>query len=187
MALGHKLTDRIEDGDRGLDWYLLRSATRQEGRAEASLLERGFPVYVPRMTRTEVLGRRRQRAIVHRPLFDGHLFSALDGRTQTLKAFNVEGVSGVVRYGLERVRPVPVHMIEAMVRSEVTGLFDRTQEGQAIPLEPGEEVRLLEGPFAGFPAWVVKLTKKQRVALLVSIFGRTSSVTVKVDQVERVA
>ncbi len=186
-VLGHKLTDRIDDADRSLTWYLLRSATRQEKRAEASLIERGFPVYVPRYADARLDKRTWERVRVEMPLFDGYLFSAL-GPKQALSDFKVEGVCGPVRFGMEqRVRPMSILHVEALVRDEVSGLFDRTLANVIRPLEVGESVRLLEGPLAGFGAQVVKLKSKDRVRLLVSVFGQVSTVTLKANQVERAA
>lgn len=188
---GHKLTDRIEDGDRGVDWYLLRSATRQEKRAEASLIERGFPVYVPRLADLRLNRRTHKRERVEQPLFEGYLFAGLtpDPRTRkerALSAFKLDGVSGPVRLCGEW-RPVRFHMVEALVRDEVTGLFDKSLENVRQPLAVGERVMLAEGPMAGFAAEVMKLKSKDRVRLLVSVFGQKSLVTMKADQVERVA
>lgn len=187
MTTGHRLTDRIDAADQGLDWYLLQTVARQERKAEDRLIERGFPVYVPRMAELRLTCRRKnRRERVEFPMFDGYMFAGLLAGA-VLKDFEVEGVIGPVRFSLAKPPPVPFRLIGQILGCELEGLYDCSRANVVTPLERGERVMMLDGPWAGFGAEVVKLKAKDRVRLLANVFGRETPITLEVWQVERLA
>jgi len=195
-APGHRLIERdaddvmarrIEDADADLAWYVLRTATRQERKAEEHLLEAGFSVHLPRLTDDMRLGRKRET--VHKPLFEGYLFAGLPAG-RALEEFQVEGVSGPLRFGADRQpSQVAFGAVVGLVLAELAGAFDKTRKQRArlAPLEPGEWVRIQNGPFMGFTAQVLQMTSRQRVKLLVAVFGRATETEIAHAEVEKVA
>lgn len=82
-------------------------------------------------------------------------------------------------------RPAPI------TDQEAASILRRVQEGEAKPkpkvlFEPGEVVRVTEGPFADFNGVVEDVNyEKNRLGVAVSIFGRTTRVELEFDQVEK--
>lgn len=82
-------------------------------------------------------------------------------------------------------RPAPISEKEAMA------IMDRIQEGAAKPrpktlFEPGEVVRVIEGPFADFNGVVEEVNyEKSRLRVAVLIFGRSTPVELEFGQVEK--
>ncbi|MBS0349908.1 MAG: transcription termination/antitermination protein NusG [Proteobacteria bacterium] len=82
-------------------------------------------------------------------------------------------------------RPAPISDQEA------SAILRRVEEGEAKPkpkilFEPGEVVRVTEGPFADFNGVVEDVNyEKSRLGVAVSIFGRTTRVELEFGQVEK--
>jgi transcriptional antiterminator NusG len=74
---------------------------------------------------------------------------------------------------------------------EADGILQRVKEGVDKPTqktiyEPGEVVRVNDGPFADFNATVEKVNyEKNRVQVSVSIFGRATPVELEFTQIEK--
>lgn len=82
-------------------------------------------------------------------------------------------------------RPVPISEAEAQ------RIMDRVQEGVEKPrpkvlFEPGEVVRVTDGPFADFNGVVEEVNyEKDRLRVAVTIFGRSTPVELSFGQVEK--
>jgi len=75
--------------------------------------------------------------------------------------------------------------------AEVDAILQREQEGTKKPrpkisFAPGEVVRIIEGPFADFDGVVEDVNyEKNRLKVLVSIFGRSTPVELEFGQVQK--
>lgn len=82
-------------------------------------------------------------------------------------------------------RPAPI------TDKEAEGILQRVQEGVEKPrpkvlFEPGEVVRVIEGPFADFNGVVEEVNyEKSRLRVAVLIFGRSTPVELEFKQVEK--
>ena len=82
-------------------------------------------------------------------------------------------------------RPAPITDAEAAL------ILDRVSEGGDVPrpktmFEPGEMVRVTDGPFADFTGTVEEVNyEKNRLQVAVVIFGRSTPVELEFDQVEK--
>jgi transcription antitermination factor NusG len=101
-----------------------------------------------------------------RPLFPGYIFVIIDVSKQRWRSVN--GTFGVALImGAERVKPVPLGLVEALVASWENG-------GAAGPdggLEIGQKVRMLSGPFAETLCRLEHLDDRGRVRVLLEIMG----------------
>lgn len=82
-------------------------------------------------------------------------------------------------------RPAP------LTEREATAILDRIETGAEAPrpktiFEPGEMVRVIDGPFADFNGVVEEINyEKNRLQVSVLIFGRSTPVELGFDQVEK--
>ncbi len=82
-------------------------------------------------------------------------------------------------------RPAPI------TEKEANEILQRVQEGVDKPrpkvlFEPGEVVRVIDGPFNDFSGVVEEVNyEKSRLRVAVSIFGRSTPVELEFGQVEK--
>jgi transcriptional antiterminator NusG len=123
-----------------------------------------------------------QRRTTTRKFFPGYMFVQMhmDDRTFHLVK-NTPKITGFL--GGTKPTPVP--------EKQITGLQANIVEGKQKPrakitFEVGDNVRVVEGPFANFSASVEEVKQdKQKVKVLVSIFGRATPVELDFTQVEK--
>ncbi len=98
----------------------------------------------------------------------------------------INSTPGVLRIVAFDNRPLPLDtgVIEA-IRSGV----DRLNEGGGLPstsYQPGESVRLTEGPFKGLHAvFVEHLRPSERVVVLLNFLGQENEVKLDLNEIER--
>jgi transcriptional antiterminator NusG len=172
-----------------MKWYIVHTYSGHENKARLTLLERvrnnGLSeffgqVLVPTESVMEVV--KGQRRTTTRKFFPGYMFVQmhLDDRTFSLVK-NTPKITGFL--GGNKPTPVP--------ESQITGLQTNIAEGKTKPkarvvFEAGDKVRVVEGPFANFAATVEEVKPdKQKVKVLVSIFGRSTPVELDFTQVEK--
>src|ERR1700686_36942 len=146
-------------------WYVIQCKPREEHRALANLERQRFSCYLP-MLNVEKL-RHGCRRDVAEPLFPGYLFIHLNELSDNWHP--IRSTRGVIQ--LVRVReypiPLPDEMI-AIVRQRLAG-----NELRRSYLEPGDRVRITEGPFSEIEAiFVANEAAHQRVAVLLNFLQR---------------
>ncbi|MCA9674477.1 MAG: transcription termination/antitermination protein NusG [Kofleriaceae bacterium] len=170
-------------------WYIVHTYSGHENKAKLTLLERvrnanlqDFfgDVLVPTESVMEVI--KGQRRTTTRKFFPGYMFvqMVMDDRTFHLVK-NTPKITGFL--GGTKPTPVP--------EREITGVQSSVQEGKRpqkvkVVFEVGDNVRVIDGPFANFSATVEEVkADKQKVKVLVSIFGRPTPVELDFTQVEK--
>lgn len=158
-------------------WYLVYSKPRQEAVARTQLERQGYQTYLP-MIRTP---RRRlgKRTIRIEPMFPRYLFIRLDKITDNWAPIrSTVGVSSLVRFGTDPA-PVPNALVEMIkARDDRAGIQD-------LPLhefQPGQPVRIEEGPFAGYEGIFVAASSRERVMVLLDIVGKSARTQIEVSK-----
>lgn len=150
----------FKEGER---WYVARSLPRQEARAEFHLLRQGFPVFLPRATKT--VRHARKLRTVKSPIFPSYMFVVLDiDRDQWRSVNGTSGVSSLIMQG-ETPQPVPGGVVENLLDlTDEEGLvcFDRN-------LRQGQPVRVVTGPFANAIGTLDRIDPNGRVRVLLDI------------------
>lgn len=170
-------------------WFVAQTGFETERRAEADLQALGYDAYVPRET---TLGKRRpdgRRLRVSRPLFYGYLFVAIDAERQSFaEVLEVDGIERLLqRAGTTRPAQLQLRFVEALRLAEQAGVFDRTRDVEAA-LEFCQKVRIVDGPFGGHLAQVVRASSRgTRVRILFEFLNRMVEVDIPVDRLERAA
>ena len=163
-----------------ITWYAAYTQPNGEAKAVEHLARQGYRVYLPRYRR--IVRHARRRALVLRPLFPRYLFVGLDRLTQRWRPIrSTAGVVGLVASGDEPVA-VDAGIIEGLRRQEAHGAFDLISPAQR--LNPGDAVRVTEGPFADLIGRLLGMADHERVFILLELLGRTVRAEVSALAVE---
>ena len=172
-------------------WYIVHAYSNFEKKvaeqiaeqAKAHGLEDMFEqILVPTEEVVEV--RRGQKYNSERKFFPGYVLVKMELNDETWHLVKNTGkVTGFLGSGN---KPVPVS------QAEVDRILNQVQEGVERPkpmvqFEIGEQVRVMDGPFASFSGSVEEVDEERsRVKVAVSIFGRATPVELEYGQVEKV-
>jgi transcriptional antiterminator RfaH len=159
-------------------WFAIRVTTHQEGFVDRALGEAQIQAYVPKhITKPDFAKRKATRT---RPLIPGYVLVALPDDEAIQVAY---GLRGVIRNSAIPLRPIEVG---AMILAEACHLFDETwtppkAKGQRYKhrWKAGDRVKIDDGPFFGFVAQVLRSNGKSRMAVLLTIFGGVTEVSVE--------
>ena len=117
---------------------------------------------------------------LRKPLFPGYIFSSFDPSINMRTVNYCQGVSYIVRHGLDPVE-VPGVVIEELESLTDCGVISVSSSKPEL----GQPVRVLHGLFEGQEGKVVKLIPaKQRIQVLLEILGAVSTVEVDEDFVD---
>jgi len=172
-----------------LQWYALHVRTGQESRVVEHLLNRVethqlkdkiTQIIVPTEKIVEMRAGQKRRS--ERKFFPGYVLVELELSDDTWHLIrNVPGVIGFI--GGQKPAPISQKEIDAIV--------DQAKEGVEKPkpkvlFEPGEVVRVIDGPFSDFDGVVEAVNyEKSRLRVSVLIFGRSTPVELGFGQVEK--
>lgn len=173
-----------------MKWYAVQTYSGFEGKVRDSLrqrmqqfgMEKNFgDVLIPTESTTETLasGKQRVRTKVSLP---GYLF--LEMRMGEEAWHLVKDTAKVIGFiGNQQPREVPLAEIDSMRRGIVEGAV---KPKARLTFNVGEEVRVLDGAFANFTGTVDEVNAdKQKLKVIVSIFGRPTSVELEFGTVEK--
>jgi transcriptional antiterminator NusG len=174
-----------------LRWYVVHAYSGFESQVKRSLEERvrrsGLSdrfgeILVPTEEVVEMRDGQKRRS--DRKFFPGYVLVQMDMDDQTWHLVKeVPKVMGFI--GGTSDRPAPISEREA------DAILQRVREGTEKPrpkvlFEPGEVVRVKEGPFTDFSGVVEEVNyEKSRLSVAVSIFGRSTPVELEFGQVEK--
>jgi transcriptional antiterminator RfaH len=146
-------------------WYVAQTLHHREKLAQLHLRAQGFKSFFPRFRKT--VRHARQLREVAAPLFPGYVFVILDTERDRWRSIN--GTFGVARLltALKQPVPAPHGTVEALI----SALDDAGLVLLGGRLEPGQNVKVVAGPFAGGLGVLERLDAKGRVRVLLNIMG----------------
>ncbi|MCF7983758.1 MAG: transcription termination/antitermination protein NusG [Thiohalocapsa sp.] len=172
-------------------WYVIHAFSGFEGQVQRSLKERirraGMEeafgdILVPTEEVVEI--RNGQQRKSERKFFPGYVLVNMEMTDESWHLVkDVPKVMGFIGGKGDRPAPIPDSQAEAILR--------RVQDGVEKPrpkvlYEPGEVVRVVDGPFTDFNGVVEEVDyDKSRVKVSVLIFGRSTPVDLEFSQVEK--
>lgn len=171
-------------------WYVVHTYSGFENKAKQALeervramglQERVSEVLVPTEQVVEVRGG--QKRLTTRKFFPGYLLVQMELDNETWHVVkDTPKITGFVG-NMRNPPPVP--------DDEVRRITDKMTEGESTPkpvmhFERGEEIRVVDGPFASMKGEVEEVNPTRgKLRVLVSIFGRPTSVELDYSQVEK--
>ncbi len=170
-------------------WYIVHAHSNFEKKVAEAIKERAATaglghlfdeVLVPMEEVAEV--RRGRKVSAERKFFPGYVLVKMEMTDQAYHLIkNTPKVTNFI--GNQKPTPVPDHEIASLLNQIEVGA---TKPTQIIRFEEGDEVQVIDGAFSGFSGVVdVVKPEKQKVIVLVSIFGRATPVELEFTQVEK--
>ena len=172
-------------------WYVVNVYSGSEKKVAESLREQAvlkkmedkiLEVFVPVENVIEI--RRGTKVNAEHKFFPGYILVKMELSDETwLVVKNTPRVSGFLG---SRNKPQPIS------DAEVEKIMNQVKEGVERPqtninFETGEQIRVIDGPFASFVGIVEDVdTEKSRLKVSVSIFGRYTPVDLEFSQVEKI-
>ncbi len=172
-------------------WFVVHAYSGFEARVKRSLEERikrfemgdkFGEILVPTEEVVEMRGGQQKKS--ERKFFPGYVLVQMEMTDETWHL--VKGVPKVMGFiGGTGDRPAPI------TEKEANSILQRVQEGVEKPkpkvlFEPGEVVRVIDGPFNDFNGVVEDVDyEKSRLKVSVLIFGRSTPVDLEFGQVEK--
>jgi transcriptional antiterminator NusG len=171
-------------------WYIVHAYSNFEKKVADSILlaakEKGLEeafeeVLVPTEEVVEV--RRGRKVNTERRFFPGYVLVKMHMTDQTYHLVNdTPKVTGFLGSGK---KPLPVSQKEV---DRIMGVMEEGAERPrpTISFEIGENIRVIDGPFASFSGLVEEVDEENaRLKVTVSIFGRATPVELEYAQVEK--
>ncbi len=171
-------------------WYIVHIHSGYESKVQKSLLERARnagheaefdEILIPEENVVEVV--KGEKRTSKRKFFPGYILVHMNLTDETWHIVNdTPKVTGFVGGG-ERPAPIPDEDVDKMT--------EKMREGAEKPkpkiiFEEGEAVRVITGPFANFNGYVDEvLADKERVRVMVQVFGRSTPVVLDYIHVEK--
>ena len=172
-------------------WYVLHAYSGYEKKVADSIVEQASKlgiselieeVSVPTQSIVEV--KRGVRINSERKIFPGYILIKMTLNEDTWHIIkNTPKLSGFLG---TKGKPIPISNAEAKrISQQVIDGVEKTRP--AIMYDVGEQVKVIDGPFASFNGEVEEIDEeKARLRVAVSIFGRSTPVDLEYSQVEKV-
>lgn len=170
-------------------WYVIQAYSGFENKVKASLEERikqnsmealFGEILIPKENVQD--SRAGSKRVTSRNFYPGYIFVEMDLNERTWHLIkDTPKVSGFV--GGRHPTPVPDAEIRAIAQQVADGA---AKPKPRVVFEQGDHVRVMDGPFANFTGTIEEVKpEKQKVKVLVSIFGRATPVELDYGQVEK--
>ena len=172
-------------------WYVLHAYSGYEKKVADSILDQatklGVKEYIEEISvpvQNIVEVKRGVRVNTERKIFPGYILIKMSLNDDTWHIIKTTPkLSGFLG---NKGKPIPISNAEAKRISEE--VIDGAEKSRpAIMYDVGEQVKVIDGPFASFNGEVEQIDEdKARLRVAVSIFGRSTPVDLEYSQVEKV-
>lgn len=170
------------------EWFILHVYSGQEQRITDLIKKRlesteykDVEIIVP-TKKTSKLDKT-SKITVEKKLYPGYIAIQMEATEKLMKTLS--GIQGILSFGGRGKAP------QKITEEEVNRMFGyiAPEPGKMteLPFVQGETVKIIEGPFADFTGVVEEIyTEKEKLKLMITIFGRQTPVEVSFFQVEPV-
>ena len=176
--------------DSSRQWYAIHTYSGYEEKVAESIRQRInavdmadkiFDVMVPKEKQIEI--KNGKRKVVEKKIFQGYALVEMKLTDETWYIIrNTPGVTGFVGTGTE---PTPVSESEIVKIKRRMGVEEPKHN---IDFKIGEVISIIDGPFKSFDGAISEIDdQKGKVKVMVSMFGRDTSVELDALQVKKVS
>lgn len=177
--------------DPRISWYVIHTYSGYENKVRDNLMrridsmgmrDRIFQVHVP--TEEELEFKDGKKKTVMRKIYPGYVFVEMILTEESWYVVrNTSGVTGFVSPG---AKPVPLPEDEVRRIKQLMGMEAPTRV--KLDLAVGQAIKVTHGPFQDFHGVVEEVTPdREKVRVLISIFGRETPVELDFGQVEKLS
>ena len=182
-----ELTDAVDNSDlsKKAKWYVVHTYSGHENKVKVNMEKmaenRGMQnlilsVVVPTEDRVEI--KNGQRKVKTRKIFPGYVLVKMVVTSESWYLVrNTQGVTGFVGHGSE---PIPL-TDEEVRRMGIEKVYID------LDIEPGDNVKVINGPFESFMGVVEEVNMDRQVLRVkISMFGRDTPVELQFGQVDKI-
>lgn len=189
------MTETSEETTEGVNpnfrWYIAKALTGQENKVQKTLRERivnykltdsfGEIVVPEEKVTTHAGGRKRT---ITKKLFPGYVLIQMVMNENTWHLVkDTDKITGFVGGTVDKPAPLSDEEAAYMTGKSGDGGFKKTRT--TVDFSEGEEVKVIEGPFASFIGTIESVNENGKLKVNVSIFGRPTPVELDASQVEK--
>ena len=186
-------SNKEESSNPALKWFIAKTMTGQENKVQKALRERivnfkmteSFAdIVVPE--ETVVTNANGKKRTIKKKLFPGYVLikMIMDDKTWHLVK-DTDKITGFV--GGTPDKPAPITDEEAAYMTGKSDDGDFKRPRTSVNFSEGDQVKVIEGPFASFVGTIEAVNEKGKIRVNVSIFGRPTPVELDFTQVEKVS
>lgn len=172
-------------------WYIAKTLTGQENKVQKTLRERivnykltdsfGEIVVPEEKVTTHAGGKKRT---IRKKLFPGYvLIHMLMNENTWHLVKDTDKITGFVGGTVDKPQPLSDEEAAYMTGKTEDGGFKKSRT--TVDFSEGEEVKVIEGPFASFVGTIESVNENGKLKVNVSIFGRPTPVELDASQVEK--
>ena len=170
-------------------WYAVHTISGHENKVRDVLTRRAqveglwgldlYEILIP--TEKELHTRNGKRYEKDKKVFPGYILVQMSMTDDAFKL--VKSTSGVTGFVQSGNKPVPLEDYE--VRRIMQNL-EASKEAPKAAWQKGDAIRVVEGPFSDFSGKIEEVnTEKEKLKVLINIFGRDTPVELDFSQVEK--
>lgn len=179
-----------------LQWYAVVTQSNMEKRAKSTLEERikkkkleNFfgRIIIPTIT-SEVLDEKGKKKKVENKMMPGYIFIEMEMTDPAYHCVkDTPKVTGFLGATQSRTPPpLTAQEVDRVINRAAIVAKEEAAKPRAI-FEKGEKVKVIDGPFTNFVGDVDEVkNEKQKLRLLISVFGRPTPVEIEFSKVERI-
>ena len=171
-------------------WYAVHTIAGHENKVKDVLTRRAqveglwdydiYEVLIP--TERELQTRNNKRYEIDKKVFPGYILVQMSLTDEAYKL--VKSTSGVTGFVQSGNKPVPMEDYEVR---RIQQNLAASQEAPKVNWNKNETIRVVEGPFSDFTGKIEEVTPdKEKLKVLINIFGRDTPVELDFNQVEKV-
>ncbi|AYF45909.1 MULTISPECIES: transcription termination/antitermination protein NusG [Halobacteriovorax] len=183
-------TEQAEAVNPNFRWYIAKALTGQENKVQKTLRERivnykltdsfGEIVVPEEKVTTHAGGRKRT---ITKKLFPGYVLIQMVMNENTWHLVkDTDKITGFVGGTVDKPAPLSDEEAAYMTGKSNEG-FKKSRT--TVDFSEGEEVKVIEGPFASFIGTIESVNENGKLKVNVSIFGRPTPVELDASQVEK--
>jgi len=172
-------------------WYAVHTIAGHENKVKDVLTRRAqvegvwnydiFEILIP--TEKELQTRNGKRYEMDRKVFPGYILVQMSLTDDTYKL--VKSTSGVTGFVQSGNKPVPLEEYE--VRRILTNI-ESNKETPKVSWTKADTIRVVEGPFSDFTGKIEEVNAdREKLKVLINIFGRDTPVELDFNQVEKLS